>query len=151
LVNQVSPGWNVPINAVIVSLVITAVLSMINIGSTVALNAINSLTLSALLSSYIITITCILIKRLRGHPLPPSRWTLGRWGLAVNFAALCFLAPIFVFVFFPLATPVNPTSMNWGIVMYTGVISLATIYYIVWGRKQYTPPAALVKRDRDIQ
>jgi amino acid transporter len=130
-----------------VSLVITALLSLINIGSTVALNAINSLTISALLSSYIITIGCILAKRLRGESLPPSRWSLGRWGMVINIGALCFLAPLFVFVFFPLATPVKATTMNWSIVMYGGIIGLATLYYLVWGRKLYIPPVVLVRRD----
>jgi hypothetical protein len=30
--------------------------------------------------------------------------------------------------------------MNWGIAMVGGVILLATVYYIIWGRKTYTPP-----------
>jgi amino acid transporter len=121
---------------------------LINIGSTVALNAINSLTISALMSSYIITISCVLIKRIRGEPLPPRRWSLGKWGMPINIASLCFLAPLFVFAFFPLATPVVPSTMNWGIVMFGGIILLATVYYLIWGRKQYVPPVALVKRDQ---
>jgi hypothetical protein len=30
--------------------------------------------------------------------------------------------------------------MNWGCVMVGGVIILATIYYIIWGRHTYMPP-----------
>jgi hypothetical protein len=30
--------------------------------------------------------------------------------------------------------------MNWASAMVGGVALLATIYYIVWGRKTYTPP-----------
>jgi hypothetical protein len=50
------------------------------------------------------------------------------------------LAPLFVFALFP-ATP-NPTrdTMNWGIVIYGGIIIFATVYYIIWGRKTYTSP-----------
>jgi hypothetical protein len=30
--------------------------------------------------------------------------------------------------------------MNWGIVMVGGISLLATVYYMIWGRKTYTPP-----------
>ena len=113
----------------------------------VALNAINSLTISALMSSYIITISCVLLKRIRGEPLPPHRWSLGRYGMAINIGALMFLAPLFVFAFFPLATPVVPSTMNWGILMFGGIIIFATIYYLIFGQSQYVPPVVLVKRD----
>jgi hypothetical protein len=51
-----------------------------------------------------------------------------------------YLGPLFVFAFFP-GTP-NPTkdTMNWGIVMYGGVITIATTYYIIGGRKTFAPP-----------
>lgn len=142
-----TPGWNIPLNAVLVSLVVTILLSLINIGSTAALNAIISLTITSLLSSYFLTISCVLVKRLRGQPLPPRRWSLGRYGLAINAAALCFLAPLFVFAFFPLATPVQPDTMNWSIVIYSSIILFATFYYFVFARHVYVPPVNLVKRD----
>ena len=130
------------------SLIIVVLISLINIGSTVALNAINSLTISALMSSYILTIGCVLLKRVRGEPLPHHRWSLGQYGMAVNIAALVFLIPLFVFAFFPLATPVTAQSMNWGCVMFGGIVLLATLYYVVQGRHQYTPPVMLVKKDQ---
>ncbi|KAK4964239.1 hypothetical protein LTR28_003917 [Elasticomyces elasticus] len=144
---RVTPGWNIPLNAVFVSLLVTVVLSLINIGSTAALNAIISLTSVSLLTSYMIVIGCVLLKRIRGQPLPARRWSLGRFGGVVNAAALCFLLPIYVFAFFPAALPVVPATMNWGIVMYAGVIGFATVYYFAWGRRQYVPPVALVKRE----
>jgi len=35
--------------------------------------------------------------------------------------------------------------MNWACVMVGGLVLLATIYYIIWGRKQYTPPAETIE------
>jgi len=142
----VTPGWNIPLNSVLGSLAITILLSLINIGSTVALNAIVSLTIAALVSSYIVSISCLLLKRLRGEPLPPRRWTLGRWGMAINIAALCFLLPLFVFAFFPLTSTVDAPTMNWSIVMFAGVIIFSTVYYALVGRHYYTPPVNFVKR-----
>ncbi|MCJ1302732.1 hypothetical protein MMC08_005536 [Hypocenomyce scalaris] len=144
---HVTPGWNIPLNAVIVSLLVTIALSMINIGSTVALNAILSLTTVSLLTSYMISIGCVLQKRIRGEPLPARRWSLGRYGFAVNVGAICFLAPIYVFAFFPSATPVVASTMNWGIAIYIGMLLFATGYYIIVGRFHYVPPVALVKRE----
>ena len=46
----VPPGWDVPMNSIVVSFVVTCLLALINIGSTIALNNITSLSLSAILS-----------------------------------------------------------------------------------------------------
>jgi choline transport protein len=54
--SHVPDNWNIPLNAVLVSVVISTLLSMINIGSYVALNAINSLGVVSLLFSYTVTI-----------------------------------------------------------------------------------------------
>ncbi|KAM0799525.1 amino acid/polyamine transporter I [Usnea florida] len=145
--SKVSPSFPIPLNAVIVSFLFGIVISLINLGSSVALNAIVSLTLSALLASYILSIGCILSKRLRREPLPPARWSLGRAGMAINIIALIFLLPCFVFCFFPTATPVVAKTMNWNIVMFGGISLWATGYYVVKGRKTYIPPVRIVKRD----
>ena len=144
---RITPGWNIPLNAVIVSLIVTSLLSLINIGSSAALTAVLALTLASLLTSYMIVIVCLLIKRFKGEPLPKSRFSLGRWGMVVNILALCFLAPIFVFSFFPPATPVEPSTVNWAIVIYSGILGFATIYYFVRGHKDYVAPVALVRRE----
>ncbi|KAK4964919.1 hypothetical protein LTR42_012336 [Elasticomyces elasticus] len=105
--SHVSPGWNIPIRAVFVSVVISTLLSFINIGSYVALNAINSLGVVSLLVSYTVTITCLVWRRLAGAPLPPRKWSLGRFGLAVNLVALAFVLPVLFFAFWPLAKDVT--------------------------------------------
>ncbi|EAW10459.1 putative GABA permease [Aspergillus clavatus NRRL 1] len=143
----VTPGWNIPLNSVMVSLAVTILLSLINIGSQVALNAIISLTITSLISAYILSIGCVLLKRLRGEALPPRRWTLGRFGMAINIASLAFLFPIFVFSFFPLTKTVDTRTMNWGVVIYVGVVAFASVYYVIWGRYIFIAPVALVKRE----
>ncbi|CAK1358973.1 unnamed protein product [Cercospora beticola] len=145
--SHVTPGWNIPLNAVLISLLVTSLLSLINIGSTAALNAILALTAVSLLTSYIVVIGCVLLKRLRRQPLPNRRWSLGRWGGVVNAIALCFLLMIYCWMFFPAATPVEPESMNWAIVMFVGIMAIATVWYFVKGHKSYVPPVALVRRE----
>lgn len=86
---QVRPGWDIPLNSVVVSFVITILLSMINIGSTTAFNAIASLGVAALISSYIVSITCIYLRRWRKEPLPAARWSLGKMGGPINIFSIC--------------------------------------------------------------
>ncbi|KIX04900.1 uncharacterized protein Z518_05771 [Rhinocladiella mackenziei CBS 650.93] len=145
--SKVSPGWNIPLRAVGVSLAVSSLLSLINLGSSVALNAINSLGGVSILTSYFITISCLVWRRLRGPPLPPHRWSLGKYGLYINIAALIFLTPVWFFAFWPLATPVTAESMNWSSTMFGGTIIIAVLYYIFGARHVYSGPVMLMKRD----
>jgi amino acid transporter len=121
------------------------IIALINIASAEALSIVLSIYNSALLASYTIIITCILLHRLQGRRVPESRYTLGKWGAVINAAALAYILPLLVFSFFP-STP-NPTllTMNWACVMVGGTVVLATGYYIVWGRKTYTPPTETIE------
>jgi len=150
---QVTPGWNIPLNAVLISLAVTALLALINIGSSAALNAILSLNIGSLLTSYMLCIGCVLLKRFRGEPLPLARWSLGRFGMIINLGSLLFLFPIWVFSFFPSVNPPEAVSMNWGVLMYGFIILFSTIYYLLVGRHRYISPADRVRRDfqRDFQ
>lgn len=145
--SRVSPGWNIPLPAVTVSLLISALLSLVNLGSAVALNAITSLGAVAVLLSYFLTIGTLVHRRLRGPPLPPRRWSLGKYGLWVNIGALSCLTPIIFFLTWPLATPVTPEYMNWSTTMLGGTLLIATIYYFVKARKEYVGPSVHIKRD----
>lgn len=145
--SHVKAGWNIPINAVCLTFLFTAMLSLINIGSTAAFNAVASMATNALLSTYIISMTCLLIRRLRGPALPPRRWSLGKLGLPINTFAVLFLLWIWTFCFFPQSTPVTPATMNWNVLINAGVMLFAVIYYFVRGRKTYVAPLLFVKRD----
>lgn len=134
-------------NAIWVSFGCGVAISLINIGSAVALNAIISLTISALLASYIVSIGCFLSKRLRDEPLPSSRFSLGRYGMTINIIALVFLVSFFIFCFFPTARPVTAQTMNWNIAMFGGIAIFATVYYVVIGHKQYKPPIDIQNRN----
>ena len=70
---QVNHKRNVPDNSVYLTSVIADILCLINLGSTTAFNLIVSLTLLALLSTYMISIAYVLLKRLKGEALPPAR------------------------------------------------------------------------------
>ncbi|KIW01233.1 uncharacterized protein PV09_07276 [Verruconis gallopava] len=146
--SKVSKGHNstVPRNAVIFSCLCTCLLSLINIGSTVAFNAIISLQLMALMATYSISIGCVLWARTFGEKrLPPAQWSLGRWGAPIN--AIGFLYSLFCLFWTPWPTVKDPnaTNFNWAIVMMGGIVVLSTVWYFVGGRKKYQGPVALVR------
>jgi choline transport protein len=137
---------DIPLNAVITTLAITTLLSLIIIGSSIAFNVIISIGQVGTVGSYILAISCIFRKRLVGEPLLPSRFSLGRAGLAINTIALCFLAVAFVFPFFPLTKNPSPADMNWNILVTGFTLAVAVVYYLLRARKTYTGPVLNVRR-----
>lgn len=140
---------SIPFNAVYLTSGLSAVLALINLGSTLAFNIIVSLTILALLSTYTISIGCVLFKRLRGETLPPARWSLGRFGLVINAWAFVYCCWAMVWCAFPVGLPVSVADANWGPALWAGVIVFATAVYLVHGRKHYTPPVMFVEGRKD--
>jgi amino acid transporter len=125
----------------------TIILSLLNIGSTVAFSAIISLQMSSLMLTYMLSISCVLYRRLT-HPelLPPARWSLGRFGIMINGAALIFSMFFLFWCFWPLQTSVDPTTFNWAILMFSTIVIASTIFYFLGGRRKYAGPVTLVTR-----
>ncbi|KAK6819479.1 hypothetical protein PG987_015962 [Apiospora arundinis] len=97
----VYPRLNLPVNAIMTTLIFTILLSLIAIGSPVAFNTLTSLGTTAILSSYMCSIGCVTWRRLVDKPLLPSKFSLGKWGLFINIVSMMFLVIAFVFSFFP--------------------------------------------------
>jgi choline transport protein len=135
----------------IVCLVVALSLSAINFGSATALQAILSVSNAALIFSYIVSIGSVRLKRLRGQPLLPSRFSLGKWGGLVNDISLALQSVGFVFSFFPLAPSVGDAAwavdFNWAIIIFSGTCVLAGVYYVLGGGERYVAPVSLVKED----
>lgn len=137
--------WRVPFNSVYLASIIAGIFCLINLGSTFGFNIVVSLSLLALLSTYMISIGCVLRKRLLKEELPPARWSLGRLGLPVNAFAFCYCFFVIVFATFPNEVPVTLETANWAPAVWTGVILIAVVAYLVHGRKNYTPPVMFVE------
>lgn len=142
----VSPSWELPMHAIWSTFIFSAVLSLINIGSPLALNSIISMATGANLSSYIVSIGCVCWRRLTGQPLLPSKFNLGRYGLLINLIAEAFLIVCFVFTFFPPAPHPDAPNMNWAIVAWGGVVCISLVHYYISGRHQYVGPVEYVRK-----
>ena len=138
---KVNSHKEIPANAVLVTCIITVLLSLINIGSLVAFNAIISLQIVSLMFTYFCSLSCVLYRRLY-HPelLPVARWSLGKWGPMVNAVGLAYVSFAFFWCFWPNETPVDAELFNWSVAMFVGVLVLAVVVYFVEGRKVYVGP-----------
>lgn len=137
--------WHIPFNAVYTTSVICGILCLIQLGSTLAFNIIVSLSVLGLLSTYMISIGCVLWRRMTNRPLPHARWSLGRYGIYINAFAFLYSAFIIVMACFPTFLPVGLGSANWAPFVWVMVMILSAVVYFVHGKKHYTPPVEFVE------
>ncbi|KAA6414258.1 MAG: Amino acid polyamine transporter I [Lasallia pustulata] len=130
----------IPLRSIVFCGVVTALIGLINVGSTVAFNAIVSLTIAGLFMSYMIPITLLIIKRCKGDYIRWGPWRLGPTGLYINIISVCFLTISIIFSFFPPGLPVTAVTMNWSVVVFPAVVIFGLIFYAVRGNKIYHGP-----------
>lgn len=143
---KVDKERKIPINAYYLTATIAALLSLIYIGSPVALYAIGSLLACAIMQCFCFSISCVLWRRIY-HPetLPHARFSLGKFGVPVNAVAVFVVVWSFFWAFWPQTYPVTPSGFNWSIAIFVPTIVVALIYYVVKGRHEYDGPVVLVE------
>ena len=155
---QVNSRTKVPINAILLTLVVSFALSNIAFGSALAFNDVVALAVAGLYTSYLIGNTLLLYRRIVGHVKPyssygeeivnvnPDRLAWGPWkipepfGTIINAFSSVFLAVMLVFIYFPPIIQPDAATMNWSILITGGVSIFAVIYYFLVGRKVYKGP-----------
>jgi amino acid transporter len=144
---RVDTTKGIPSNAILLSSLIAALLSVINIGSTTAFYAIVSLQVVSLMFTYAVSLSCLLHRRL-AHPasLPSARWTLGRWGTPINATGLLYVLFSFFWSFWPTFAVFDPQTFNWAGVVFAGVLALCLAMYFVQGRFVYRAPVQSVRK-----
>lgn len=144
--SYVHPKLKLPSNALFLIGTIVTLLSLIYIGSTTAFNAILSLSTLALYASYVLPILFILLRKLRGPPLPYGPVRMGLWGVPCNIFALCYLIFIIIWIPFPSVVPVDKDTMNYAGPIFGGTVFLAFADWVFGGRRRFRMP---VKRYGD--
>jgi choline transport protein len=129
------------------TLAVTALLSLINIGSAIAFNIVIALGGLGIITSNILVISLMLRKRLNGEPLLPSKFDLGKMGgFYVNIVALAYLFIPYVMICFPSIPNPSLIDMNWSSLMFGGLVIFAMVYYYLYGRHKYDGPVEYVKQ-----
>jgi amino acid transporter len=155
---QVSPINCLPTYSIMLTMTVCCLLGLINIGSSVALNAVVSMAVSGLYLSYLMVGSLLLYRRCTGAisqydhgedgvinvPGAKLAWgpfhVPGIWGTAVNTYAVIYMVIVVFFSFWPSQMSVNKTTMNFSVVGTVGTILLALLYYVLRARKVYTGP-----------
>ncbi|KAJ6060988.1 hypothetical protein N7444_001684 [Penicillium canescens] len=156
--SKVSPTNQLPIYAVTVSVAISTLLALINIGSSVALGDILSMAVSGLYLSYLVISALLLFRRVRGDinlyndneddiiNVPGSKLVWGTFrcpgvfGTLVNLSAVIYTTVIIFFSFWPSKMNPRLDDMNYSVVGIGGCTVLATLYYFMRAHKIYTGP-----------
>ncbi|KAM0548062.1 hypothetical protein ACHAPJ_010120 [Fusarium lateritium] len=160
--SKVDPWTHVPVWAITITSIISCLIHLINIGSSVVYNAIISVAVSGLYSSYLISASLLLYRRCgKGFKMPDPTvlpaladtdagegtalawgpWHVpGIFGIINNTFACLFMLIIWFFSFWPPQTPVEAESMNYASLMTGGVFLFSVVYYLAWAKKVYKGP-----------
>ena len=95
-----------------------------------------------------LSIGCVLLRRLTGPPLPPARWSLGRWGLPANAVAVAYSGFIVLMSCFPAGPAPAPVDANWAPAIWGAVVVLSVVAYVCHGRRHFTAPVMFVEGRR---
>lgn len=142
-ISRVEPRTKLPLYSVGVSVVITMLLGLINIGSSAAFNAVASLVVSGYLGSYTLPMLLLLHKKLfNPSAVHYGPWTLGRpLGIFCNIFGLIWIVIVMIFSFFPSnRVGLTPETMNWSCVLWGGTMIIGLIFYFGYLRGRYNGP-----------
>ncbi|KAK4947424.1 hypothetical protein LTR10_013792 [Elasticomyces elasticus] len=139
--SHITPWNRCPTNAVIAITVSVSLLTLINIGSTAAFNALISLTTLGFYFSYAIPILMFAIRRYSTrNPIVFGPWTLGKFGIVSNVLAIAFCVFLIIFLPFPSELPVTGQNMNYASPVFGAVMIFAVANYFIRARKRFTGP-----------
>lgn len=99
------------------------------------------------MATYVVSIGCVLHRRLRKQKLPAARWSLGSAGLPINVCALAYACWAFFWSFWPNSYEVTAENFNWACVLFVALMGLGVVLYFTHARKIYDGPVALVEDD----
>jgi choline transport protein len=138
----VHPTFKVPLNALFLICFINFLLSLINIGSSVAYNAVISLCTLGIMLSYILPISFFLMKKLNGSTIEYGPFSLGRWGIPVNLFALFFATFEVIWTPWPPVPEITAQTMNYAGPILIAIVILAVADWTFGGRKRFDVPIA---------
>ncbi|KAI0016394.1 amino acid/polyamine transporter I [Xylariomycetidae sp. FL0641] len=131
----------VPSRAVVITVAIIALMSLLNLssGSYVVFGAIAALGSLALYISYAIAIGCMIYSRF-ATTVPFGAWNLGRYGLFINCFAMVYTLWAIIFLPFPQDLPVTATTMNYASPVLGLVLAIAIALWIFRARTHWAGP-----------
>ncbi|KAK6084314.1 amino acid permease [Seiridium cupressi] len=135
---QVNHKLDVPLNAMMLSMVIQVVLGLLYFGSTAAFNAFSGVGVIALTTAYAVPIGVSLIDR--RQTVKTGQFYLGKFGIFANIVSICWSLLAIPLFCMPSYIPVEAATMNYASVVFVAFTLISFGWYVAWGRKHYTGP-----------
>lgn len=153
---QLDRRTSIPVYTIAFTTTVSVLLSLITLGSSVAFNNIVNLSIAGLYSSYLLSCTLLLWRRLQSQGINPHNTHVakvgpenlhwGPWhvpgilGVANNLFACIYLFVLWFWAFWPPARPVVAENMNFSMLTFGGTALFATAWYFLRGKKEYRGP-----------
>jgi len=131
-----------PFFAVIATSIIAMILTLIALFSVIAFSAFAGLTVAGFYSAFIISATLMLWRRLKtpASSIPWGWFRLGPFGVPITIFALVYSVVGIVFSFWPAVADVTVETFNWAVVVYAGVLILASVRWFLTAKWRYSGP-----------
>lgn len=139
---RISPRFGLPLNAILLSTAINFCLGPIYFGSTAAFNSFTGTATICLSTSYGVPVLVSLLRGRRG--VRNSPFSLRPFGFVINLVSVTWVGFAIVLFCMPVGLPVTATTMNYTSVVFTGFAFVSVVWYLVYGRKHFSGPIALV-------
>ncbi|SPO07113.1 related to GABA permease [Cephalotrichum gorgonifer] len=137
---EVNTKLDVPLNAMMLSMVVQILLGLIYFGSTTAFNAFSGVGVISLTASYATPIA-ISVATGRKH-IKGAKFSLGKFGLPLNIIALAWSALAMPLFCMPSFVPATAATVNYASVVFVGATVISAAWYWAWGHKNYAGPPA---------
>lgn len=136
--SKINKQYDIPLYALLLSVVIQGILGLIYLGSSAAFNAFTGVATICLSASYALPVFILLV---RGrHLVNGSPFHLGKLGYAINIISILWILLAIVLFTMPTVIPVTASSMNYASVLFIFFGGVSVLWYVAWGRKHFTGP-----------
>lgn len=133
----------VPVNAVLLTCILSALLSLLVFGPYTVLNGIFGSSGVCLATSYLFPILFMLVRGRKSLP-PVRHFNLGPSGPVINVLALAWLSLVVVVICLPTYSPVTLDAMNWASAVCGGILILVLVNWFVVKRSFKIPKPIFV-------
>ncbi|KAJ3495394.1 hypothetical protein NLG97_g3427 [Lecanicillium saksenae] len=141
-ISAVSSDREVPILAIVIVSILQALLGLIYLGNSTALNAVLSMSIIGMYITYGLPIAFMISARnkISRHSFGSFRMP-AKIGTAINIISLIFITVVICFSCFPTSLPVTAQNMQYSSVVLAGWILIGIIYYHWRGKTKFEVPA----------
>lgn len=135
---KVNPTLDVPLNAMMLSMVVQILLALIWFGSQEAFNAFSGVGVITLTASYASPIAISLFTGRKA--VQTAKFRLGALGIFCNVVALAWSALAMPLFCMPATVPVTAETVNYAPVVFVFATLVSGLWYLAWGHKNYVGP-----------